>query len=61
LRIVGYCSRLNQEARRLLNIIGAVVWLGAAASLFVAPYLTPFFLAAMVAVLLWLTVRRARK
>ena len=29
--------------------IGAVIWLGGGTSLFVAPYLTPFFVVAMVA------------
>jgi len=45
----------------LADWVGAVIWLGGGASLFVAPYLTPFFIAAMVAYLLWLTARRTRK
>lgn len=45
----------------MANVVGAVIWLGAAASLVFAPYLTPFFLVAMVGMLLWLTSRRARK
>ena len=45
----------------MVNVIGAVIWLGAAASVVFAPYLTPFFLVAMVGMLLWLTARRVRK
>ena len=44
-----------------MDWLGAFLWLGGAASLLLAPYLTPFFVVAMVAYLLWLTVHRARK
>lgn len=42
----------------MLNVVGAIVWLGAGLSVIFAPALTPFFLVAMGATLIWITVRK---